>query len=77
MAHALPLRVYRGLRWRAADVDNNPYAFIEHKGYVFRTLSNRMHSQYQLRLDSGAIFFVWGRQYEVDMHVSRELPLFY
>jgi len=77
VAHALPLRVYRGLRWRAADVDNNPYAFIEHKGYVFRTLSNRMHSQYQLRLDSGAIFFVWGRQYEGDKHVSRELPMGY
>ena len=77
VAHALPLRVYRGLRWRAADVDNNPYAFIEHKGYVFRTLSNRMHSQYKLRLDSGATFFVWGRQYEGDKHVSRELPMGY
>ena len=74
-ALAIPLRVYRGLRARAADVDDNAFAFVEHGGYVFRTLSNRTHSQNMSWLESGVACHYWeGDEYR---SVTRELPLGY
>ena len=74
-AHAIPLRVYRGLRARAADVNNNASTFVEHGGWVYRTLSNRTHSQNMYWLESGVACHYWeGDEYS---SVTRELPLGY
>jgi hypothetical protein len=73
----LPMRVYYGLRWRAVDVNDDPFTHIEYGGYVFRTLFNRNHTPKLEYLESGALL-VHGRQItESDDMKSRELPFGY
>lgn len=76
-ARVLPMRIYSGLRLRAAEIDNDSFKFVEHEGYVFRTLFNRPHSAQISYLENGAVF-IHGRQMPVDFErQSRELPIGY
>lgn len=76
-ARVLPMRIYSGLRLRAAEIDNDSFKFVEHGGYIFRTLFNRSHSAMISYLENGAVF-IQGRQIALDFGMqSRELPYGY
>lgn len=73
-AHALTMRLYKGLMVQASEIDNDTYAFVEHGGYVYRTLFGRKHTHQLHYLDCGAVW-IQGRLDHFGLQVlARELP---
>jgi hypothetical protein len=73
-AHALTMRLYKGVMVQASEIDNDAYAFVEHGGYVYRTLFGRHHTHQLHYLDCGAVSFQGRLEHFGSRMASRELP---
>jgi hypothetical protein len=76
-AHLLTARLYKGLMVKASEIDNDAFAFVEHGGYIYRTLLGRSHSPRIHYFDCGAMSITGRQMVENNSCVSKELPTGY